>query len=85
MAKKVLLNSIVWEPPPPTRAEALRPDYIDDGARDLDQMVSDLPLDPPSEWQKMDMRREDQKEQIRETEFQQSRRFEIDINNKTGR
>ena len=86
MAKKSMPDISPWTPPPVTREEALTPDYsdTDDGERCLDQLVRELPAHTPTEWEKYQADRDAQKEAIIEDEFQKSRRFEIDIKNKTG-
>jgi len=86
MAKKSMVDMSPWTPPPVTREEALTPDYsdTDDGERCLDQLVRELPAHTPTEWEKYQADRDAQKEAIIEDEFQKSRRFEIDIKNKTG-
>lgn len=86
MAKKSSMVESVWTPPPVTREEALTPDYsdTDDGDRCLDQLVRELPAHTPTEWEKYQADRDAQKDAIIEDEFQKSRRFEIDIKNKTN-
>lgn len=83
MAKR-FADMVSWEPPPPTKEEALAPEYEDMGDRALNDIIG---LNPrtPSEWEIYEQKREAQKKAIREAEFQKGRRFEIDVSNKTGR